>query len=108
LSIFLAPGSGSVSAFLVWIRIQDSQMNADPDPQHYYYYDFFSSGSRRAEEDKYHDRDWGDTEEYRRGEERYEHGSFCYTYLPLVSLAESPTYIFVTGAAMRTFLQVGG
>jgi hypothetical protein len=35
---------------------------------HYY---FFSSGSRRAEEDKYYERDWGDTEEYRRGEEGY-------------------------------------
>jgi hypothetical protein len=39
----------------------------------YYYITIFcSSGSRRAEEDKYHDRDWGDTEEYRRGEERYD------------------------------------
>jgi hypothetical protein len=44
---------------------------------HYYITIIFSSGSRRAEEDKYHDRDWGNTEEYRRGEERYENDSFC-------------------------------
>jgi hypothetical protein len=68
-----------------WIRIIFRIPNADPDPgqlnkcgsfNYVLYYDFFSSGSRRAEEDKYHGRDWGDTEEYRRGEERYEHDYF--------------------------------
>jgi hypothetical protein len=33
---FQAPGSGS--AFLKRIRIQDSQTNADPDPQHCHFY----------------------------------------------------------------------
>jgi hypothetical protein len=31
---FHAPGSGS--AFPIRIRIQDSQMNKDPDPQHWF------------------------------------------------------------------------
>jgi hypothetical protein len=32
---FHAPGSGSGSSFLIPVGIQDSQINADPDPQHW-------------------------------------------------------------------------
>jgi hypothetical protein len=33
---FHAPGSGSGSPFSIPIGIQDSQINADPDPQHWF------------------------------------------------------------------------